>query len=113
MLSRRRFLGYLGLAPVVATAGAVAVTQAGAGTWYRKLLARLAPPEPWRTQHTTYALGFKVEQGLLNDDQHRLFIEAMQRDLAKATRLCQDRMAQSILDDSFTGSAIVKHHWSA
>lgn len=57
-----------------------------------------------RVVHSTYALGWRASMEMMQDDQHGI-MSKMSADLADATRDHRERLAWSLIDDGFSGSA--------
>ena len=56
-----------------------------------------------RTVHTVYALGFRVSEEMMDDDQHGI-ITQMPADLGDSARDHQERLAWGLINDGFNGT---------
>jgi len=56
-----------------------------------------------RTVHSTYALGFRVTMEMSEDDQHDIIVK-MPKDMGDSARDHQERLAWSLMNDSFAGN---------
>ena len=55
-----------------------------------------------RVVHTTYALGWNASMEMMQDDQHDI-MDQMSRDLANAAADHRERLAWSLIDDTYEG----------